>query len=74
MPDLPPTPNPGEVWENDDGERLFVTGTPNPHGHHRMSCCNMNGYTAPIDTDQWLGWAIRTNARVVLQAKGEPKQ
>jgi hypothetical protein len=66
MPNLPPTPKPGEVWENDGGERRCIQAV-DCKVHHFILLPGVP--TIPSTKDEWLGWAIRTNARVVLQAK-----
>lgn len=66
MPDLPPTPKPGEVWENDDGERRFVNAVDDTFVDFK-SC----GVDVSITTriSEWKRlWAIRTNARRILEA------
>ena len=74
MPDLPPTPKPGEVWENDDGGRLFIIRGLSINGNKsRARSVNTTGIDQIADGDAWLGWAIRTNARVVLTASPDAK-
>lgn len=64
--DLPPTPQPGEVWENDDGERRCVHSVDRVIHHFALV---PGAGAAACTKDDWLGWAIRTNARRILEAK-----
>lgn len=62
---LPPTPQPGEVWENDGGERRFVMYADSIEVVHGTTK-GLAGYQGTPDA--WLGWAVRTNARRILEA------
>lgn len=68
MPDLPPTPKPGEVWENDDGERRFVASVSKTNTWLDYASTSLED-VSPERMHLWHNWAIRTNARCVLPAK-----
>ena len=68
MPDLPPMPKPGEVWENDEGERRFVRYADGDITEWADECG-----TKERTRDYWLDWALRTNARCILPAKESNK-
>lgn len=67
-PDLPPTPQPGEVWETDLGVRRFVR-------HAKGETVEWFSRFGPNECrlNEWIGWAIRTNARCILPAKESNK-